>query len=239
MPHLRARAPSRRRCGTAAGPGSGRRWQRSAAAASTPSGAPPSPCRCRCRLVRSEVAITPATSPSLISLMRAPGLAHLGDQLGMARPVEDADDELGDVDLLGLGEVCEVLRRRLVEIDDALGQAAADGDLVHVDVGRIEEAAVLGHGDDGQRIGQTLGGDGRALERIERDVDLGAPAWPARPSRRCRASAPRRARPRRSRRCRRWRASRAPCAWRRPPPGRPPSRRRGPSAWRRRAPPPR
>ncbi len=102
-----------------------------------------------------------------------PRLAHLGDQLGMARPVEDADHEVGDIGLLGLGEVGEVLGRRLVEIDDALGQAAADGDLVHVDVGRIEEAAVLGHGDDGQRIGQALGGDGRALERIERDVDLG------------------------------------------------------------------
>ena len=54
-------------------------------------------------------------------------------------------------------------------------------------------------------LGSALGGDGRALERIERDVDLGGrPA--SRPSRRYRASAPRRARPRRSRRCRRWRA---------------------------------
>jgi hypothetical protein len=75
--------------------------------------------------------------------------------------------------LLGLGEVGEVLLGRLVEIDDAVGQAAADGDLVHVDVGRVEKAAMLGHGDDGQCIGQALGGDGGALQRIEGDVDLG------------------------------------------------------------------
>ena len=32
---------------------------------------------------------------------------------------------------------------------------------------------MLGHRDDGERIGRALGGDGGALERIERDVDLG------------------------------------------------------------------
>ena len=75
------------------------------------------------------------------------GLAHLGDQLGVARPVEDADDEIGDLGLLGLGQVLQVGRRRLVEIDDAVGQAAADRDLVHVDVGRVEKPAVVGHRD--------------------------------------------------------------------------------------------
>ena len=37
---------------------------------------------------------------------------------------------------------------------------------------------MLGHRDDGERVGQALGGDGRAFERIERDVDLGAAAEP-------------------------------------------------------------
>src|SRR5471030_2230139 len=81
--------------------------------------------------------------------------------------------EIVDLDLLGLGEISEILQWRLVEVDDALGQAAADGDLVHVDVGRIEEPAILGHRHDREPIGQSLGGDGGALERIESDVDLG------------------------------------------------------------------
>ena len=54
--------------------------------------------------------------------------------------------------------------------------ARADGDLRHVDVGRVEQAARLGDGDDGERVGQVLGADRRALERIEGDVDLRAVA---------------------------------------------------------------
>ena len=104
--------------------------------------------------------------------MRAPGLAHLGDQLGVARPVEDADHQIGDLAFLGLGEILEVLGRLGVEID-RVAEARADGDLVHVDVGRVEEAARFRHGDDRERVLPALGGDGRALERIERDVDLG------------------------------------------------------------------
>ncbi len=100
-----------------------------------------------------------------------PGLAHLGDELGMARPVENADDEIGDLGMFRLGERREVFCRRRVEIDDALGQAGADRDLFHIDVGCVEEAAGLGHGDDGERVGAALGGDRGALERVERDVD--------------------------------------------------------------------
>src|SRR3546814_1567449 len=40
-----------------------------------------------------------------------------------------------------------------------------------MDVGRIEEAALLGDGEDGERVGPGLGGYGGALQRIERDVD--------------------------------------------------------------------
>ncbi len=77
---------------------------------------------------------------------------------------------------LALARLLQVGRRRLVEVDDALGQAGADRDLVHVDVGRVEEAAGLGHGDDGERVRAALGGDRRAFERIERDVDAAARA---------------------------------------------------------------
>ena len=59
---------------------------------------------------------------------------------------------------------------------DAGRQAAADSDLVHVGVGRVEEAAVRRHGDAGDRVRAALGADRGALERIEGDVDLGAVA---------------------------------------------------------------
>ena len=55
-----------------------------------------------------------------------------------------------------------------------LGGGRPRGDLVHVDIGRIEESTFLGHGDHGECIGQPLGGDRRTLQRVERDVDLGA-----------------------------------------------------------------
>ena len=69
------------------------------------------------------------------------GLAHLGDQLGMTRPVEDAHDEVGDRDLFGSRQLAQILCRSPIEIDEIVRQPAADRDLVHVDVGRIEEMA--------------------------------------------------------------------------------------------------
>ena len=125
--------------------------------------------------------------------------AQLGDQVGVARPVEHADDDVGRVDALGGGDrrgYCRTATRAR-SITPA-GIAGADGELVHIDVGRVEQAALLGDGEHGERVGAGLGGDRRAFERVEGDVDLRArcPA-PRRPSRRYRASAPRRARPRR------------------------------------------
>ena len=185
-----------------------------------------------------EVAITPATSPSLISRMRAPALRTAAISSWWRGRSRIRTTSSLDRQALGLGQAGEIGGRRVGELDHARRQAAADGDLVHVGVGRVEEAAVRRHGDAGDRVGRALGGDRGALERVEGDVDLGAAAR-CRPSRRCRASAPRRARPRRSPRCRRCRARSAPGASRRPLPGRPPSRRRGRSAGRWRGPRPR
>ena len=83
--------------------------------------------------------MTPLTSPSEIRAMRAPGVAHLGDQFGMARAVEDADDEIGDLGLFRAGEISQIDRRLLIEIDEVVGQSAADRNFVHVDVGSIEK----------------------------------------------------------------------------------------------------
>jgi hypothetical protein len=70
----------------------------------------------------------------------------------------------------------------LGEIDDPFGIAGADRELVHVDVGRVEQAAFLGAGEHGERVGAGLGGDGGAFQRIERDVDLRAGALRALPT---------------------------------------------------------
>ena len=77
---------------------------------------------------------------------------------------------------LGGGDRRDILGRRLVEIDHALGIARADRDLVHVDVGRVEQPALFGDRQHREAVRPGLGADRGALQRIERDVDLGAVA---------------------------------------------------------------
>ena len=102
------------------------------------------------------------------------GIAHGLDQLLVARAVEDEDHHLLDRNALGLGDAAQILGRGRVDGDDAGRQAAADRDLVHVDVGRVEEAAGRRHGDAGDGVGSALGGDRGPFQGVEGDVDLGA-----------------------------------------------------------------
>ena len=156
------------------------------------------PCRCRSPVSGSVVAMTPATSPSGISLMPQPSArssAMIAAWRG--RSSTQAMISFGSTPLAA-ASARTLSVDRLVEVDRAFGIARADRDLVHVDVGRVEQAALLGDGQHRERIGPGLGGDGRAFERVERDVDRRAVALGAsRPFRRCRASALRRARLRR------------------------------------------
>ena len=96
-----------------------------------------------------EVAITPATSPSPISMMRAPASRTLAIGLGVAVAIQHAGDEVGDVHVLGAGQVVQVFGERRVERYHAVRQAAADRDLVHVDVRRVQEIAAFGQRDGG------------------------------------------------------------------------------------------
>ena len=102
------------------------------------------------------------------------GLADRGDQIRVARPVEHEGGQLVDPDALRLGEVVEVFLRRGVEIDGAGRIAGADGDLLHIDVGRGEKRPGLRHRHHGDRARHVLGAQGRAFERIDRDIHLGA-----------------------------------------------------------------
>ena len=106
---------------------------------------------------------------------RPAGLAHPRDQVGMARAIEDERGDLGRRHALRLGEVADVLLGRRVEIDHALGIAGADRDLLHIDVGRMQQRSAFGHGDGGDRAGHVLGAQSGAFERIDRDIHFRPP----------------------------------------------------------------
>ena len=90
----------------------------------------------------------------------------------MARAVEHAGGHFRDRHALVLSERCDVLGRGRIKADNAVRVARADGDLVHIGVRRVQQAAARGDGQDGEGIGHRLGGQRRAFERIERNVDL-------------------------------------------------------------------
>ena len=97
--------------------------------------------------------------------------ADLADQLGMARTVQNAGRDLLDLDALLLGQRIDVVDRIGIEIDEALGIAAADRDLVHIGVGRVQERAAFRRREHGHRVRHGFRGERRAFQRIERDVD--------------------------------------------------------------------
>ncbi len=70
------------------------------------------------------------------------------------------------------GDPSDRLVRRHFKIDKPVGKAGADGDLVHIDVRRVEQAAPIGQRDHGKGVRQVFRADRRSLQRIERDVDL-------------------------------------------------------------------
>ena len=120
----------------------------------------------------SVVWITPATSPSVISATDAPVLRTAAIRSAWRGRSRISAVMSAGCHALGLGEIADVLLRRRVEIDHALGIAGADRDLVHVDVGRVEQRAALGHRHGGDRARHVLGAQRRAFERIDRDIDL-------------------------------------------------------------------
>ena len=93
------------------------------------------------------------------------------DQPAMARAIENAGGDLGDVDALGLGERGQILLRAFRQRDDAGRIARPDGDLFHIDVRHLQEAAFRRHGEHRDGVRQVLGADRLAFERVERDVD--------------------------------------------------------------------
>ena len=104
-----------------------------------------------------------------------PRLADVGDEPLVAGPVEHDDHQVVDLAVERLGERLEVVLHRGVDVDLALGRRPHD-ELLHVDVGRVQEAALLGGGDDGDGVGRAGGAQVRALQRVDGDVDREAAA---------------------------------------------------------------
>ena len=113
-------------------------------------------------------------SPSEISLMRAPASRISAISSSWRVPVEHDDREVVHLAVERLGDAREVVLDRGVDVD-AAARRGPDHDLLHVDVGRVEEPALARRGE--HRDGVV--GSGRAqvgpLERVHGDVDLGVP----------------------------------------------------------------
>ena len=103
---------------------------------------------------------------------RGAGGADLGHHLLMPGAFEDADGQVARRAALGPGQRLDPFRRAHLKADDVFRQAGTDGELVHIDVGRVQKGAARGHGDDGQRVRHVLGGQRRAFQRVKRDVHL-------------------------------------------------------------------
>ena len=101
-------------------------------------------------------------------------MLFIGEKVGMARPVHHQRGDVGGGYALGLGEIADVLLGRGIEVDHALGVTGADCDLLHVDVGRVEQRAAFGHRHGGDRARHVLCAKCSPLERVDRDIDLGA-----------------------------------------------------------------
>jgi hypothetical protein len=100
------------------------------------------------------------------------GTLDLRDQPLVARPVEDHDRDVDDLPAERVGDPVEVVGRALADVDLA-GHDGPDAELLEVRVWGVGEAALLRRGEDRDRVALAVGHEVRALERIDRDVDLG------------------------------------------------------------------
>ena len=113
---------------------------------------------------RRQVAIADQLDP------RASG-ADVGNQLGVPGPVEHGDDQVVDVAGQRPRDGPQVVGDRGIEIDH-VARRRRDDQLLHVEVGRVQQAAPLRRRKHGNRAGSAGGAEVRALERIDRDVHL-------------------------------------------------------------------
>ena len=90
----------------------------------------------------------------------------------MAIPAQDADGHIFNSAALGLGNASQIVSRRIVEPDETFRIAGADRKLFHVHVRRVQQTSACSRSEDRQRTGGVGSADGRAFQRIDRDVEL-------------------------------------------------------------------
>src|SRR5204863_9547925 len=97
--------------------------------------------------------------------------ADAHDEIVVALAVEHRDGQLMDVAVERLGHALQVLFDGRGEVH-RFGGGRPDDDFVHVDVGRVEEAAFFGCRNDGDRVRGTGRTEVRPFEGIDGDVDF-------------------------------------------------------------------
>ena len=108
--------------------------------------------------------------------MRAPASRMRVDHLLVPRAVEHDHHEVADRDAALLGDALQDVLDRIGEREQ-VRQVGAARELLHVDArAGVEHRAARRDRDHRERVGHALGGQRRALERIDGDVDLGAGA---------------------------------------------------------------
>ena len=99
--------------------------------------------------------------------------ADLGHRLLVARAVEHDHHDVAHRHALLLRHQLERLGQRAVQVEQ-VGHVARGGHLQHVDArARVEHRAALRQRDRGDGVGQALGAQLGALERVDGDVHLG------------------------------------------------------------------
>ena len=99
------------------------------------------------------------------------GFADLGDEGLVARPLEDDDGDVVDPPAEGLGDPAEVVGRALPDVDLA-GHDRPDAELLEVRIRGVDQAALLGGCEHGDRPCLAEGNEVRPLKWIDRDIDL-------------------------------------------------------------------
>ena len=107
--------------------------------------------------------------------MRAPALRISLIKLLVPRPVEDDDHQIFNAPVQYLGNHIQVVRHRRLEIDHALA-GGPDDDLLHVAVGRVQQASLLRGGQHRNGAGRPCGAQVCTFQRIDRNIHRGIAA---------------------------------------------------------------
>lgn len=94
------------------------------------------------------------------------------DDIGVARTIQHQRSDRRRMNILCAGETADVLGWRCVEIDHVFRITRTNRNFLHIDVRRIQKRAALRHRHGRNRARHVLGAKGRALERVDSDINF-------------------------------------------------------------------